>query len=80
MELRFRLVCRGEVLSSDEDRRKYTTVREVAEYLSILRSAAYDLARRYDSQGHMFSGAVRVSKYELAVSRRPTPCSGLQDR
>ena len=60
----------------DDKMRKYFSVREVAEYLSISRSKAYDLIKRGDIQGHRFGKAVRVSKYELLRFERESNYHG----
>lgn len=62
-------------LLSDK-RRKYYSVREIAEYLGISRSKAYDIVSKGEMAGKSFGGALRVSREEILRYERDSVYSG----
>ena len=50
---------------TDNQNKNYMTINEVSEYLSISRSAAYDLTHRSDFPVCRFGGNIRVPKDAL---------------
>lgn len=55
----------GRVSDLEDERRKYLTPQEVADYLGISRRTAYELIYRGDIAAKKFGRSVRVAKDEL---------------
>lgn len=49
----------------EDGRRKYLTVREVADYFGLSRSYVYQIVNRRDLKAHRFGNALRVSRDEV---------------
>jgi excisionase family DNA binding protein len=63
-------------LLSDK-RRKYYSVREIAHYLGVSRSTAYELVSRGELRAKKFGGSVKVSREEVLRYERESDFPGV---